>query len=87
MRILLAAMTAFILAGAVERAAAEPYYPWCAELRDRTGSSTNCGFTSYDQCMASVSGVGGFCRENSFNRTRVSEEPPPPRYRKRSQSH
>jgi hypothetical protein len=63
MRIILAALVALIVAGGAERASAAEY-PWCAELKDRDGSSTNCGFTSFGQCMATVSGVGGFCREN-----------------------
>jgi tetratricopeptide (TPR) repeat protein len=36
---------------------------WCAAYR--TGG-TNCGFNTYDQCMAAVSGVGGFCNRNPF---------------------
>jgi len=39
-------------------------YPWCAHLG--TGfESTNCGFTSFQQCMATVSGIGGFCQPNT----------------------
>ena len=37
---------------------------WCAEQGGRSGY-TNCGYYTYRQCMASVSGVGGFCRQNS----------------------
>ena len=34
-------------------------YPWCAHLG--TGfESTNCGFTTFQQCMDTVSGIGGF---------------------------
>lgn len=35
--------------------------PWCAAYRN---GSTNCGFYTYDQCMASVSGIGGYCNRN-----------------------
>jgi hypothetical protein len=39
-------------------------YPWCAHLG--TGfDSTNCGFTTFQQCMETVSGIGGFCMENN----------------------
>jgi hypothetical protein len=31
---------------------------WCANYRN---GSTNCGFQTFQQCMATVSGVGGFC--------------------------
>jgi hypothetical protein len=34
---------------------------WCATYRWGT---TNCGYSSSDQCWASVRGVGGFCRPN-----------------------
>jgi len=42
-------------------------YPWCAEYGGRQGG-TNCGFTSWRQCMAAVSGNGGYCTENRFFR-------------------
>jgi hypothetical protein len=39
-------------------------YPWCAHLG--TGfESTNCGFTTFQQCMDTVSGIGGFCQPNT----------------------
>ncbi len=44
-------------------AAAMPAYPWCARYFDRSGA-TACYFTSKPQCMAEVSGRGGFCLEN-----------------------
>ena len=39
-------------------------YPWCANYRSHGGQ--NCGFVSYRQCMAALSGNGGFCSENAF---------------------
>ena len=42
-------------------------YPWCAEYSVR-GGATNCGFSSLAQCRATISGVGGSCRENLFYR-------------------
>ena len=32
---------------------------WCARYSTRDGST--CGFISFQQCMATVSGIGGFC--------------------------
>jgi Protein of unknown function (DUF3551) len=32
---------------------------WCAHYGSHGG--TNCGFHSFAQCQAAVSGVGGFC--------------------------
>ncbi len=37
-------------------------YPWCAYYALRGG--TNCGFSTFEQCMATVSGVGGYCNRN-----------------------
>jgi hypothetical protein len=30
------------------------------------GGSTNCGFYSWGQCMATISGIGGYCALNQF---------------------
>ena len=35
-------------------------FPWCA-IYAKDGD-THCFFTSYEQCMATVSGIGGFCQ-------------------------
>lgn len=40
-------------------------YPWCAEYGTDMGGSRNCGFSTYEQCMAALSGNGGFCNRNS----------------------
>ncbi len=41
-------------------------YPWCAEYGGgEMGGGTNCGFTTYAQCMATLSGMGGFCNRNT----------------------
>jgi hypothetical protein len=46
---------------------------WCAQYG--TGfSGKNCGFYSFDQCRASVSGIGGFCQRNTFS-ANVAEPP------------
>lgn len=46
-------------AGAQTQVQAEDY-PWCA-IYAKDGDS-HCFFTSYEQCMATVSGIGGFCQ-------------------------
>jgi hypothetical protein len=40
-------------------------YPWCAEYGGTPDGPTNCGFVSFAQCLATVSGVGGFCVKNN----------------------
>ena len=47
-------------------ARAEIYYPWCAQYGASGDGGRNCGFSTYEQCMATVSGIGGFCERNSF---------------------
>jgi hypothetical protein len=36
--------------------------PWCANY----GFRTNCGFHTFAQCMATISGNAGFCSRNQF---------------------
>ncbi|MFZ2068331.1 MAG: DUF3551 domain-containing protein [Xanthobacteraceae bacterium] len=40
-------------------------YPWCAQYGGRMGGGENCGFSTYQQCMAALSGNGGFCNRNT----------------------
>jgi hypothetical protein len=72
MRILVFVLAIFVVtAGIVTRAEAQNY-PWCAQYSDGSGSK-NCGFTTFQQCLADVSGVGGFCTQNStYQPTRTS---------------
>jgi Protein of unknown function (DUF3551) len=42
---------------------ARPYYPWCAQFTDR-GEVRTCAYATQGQCLASVSGVGGYCFQN-----------------------
>jgi hypothetical protein len=55
-----------------------PYdpYPWCAVYGGRGGGGTNCGFRTWQQCMATVSGIGGFCEPNQFYNPRGAAERP-----------
>lgn len=39
-------------------------YPWCSQYTGSMGGSMNCGFSTFDQCMANVRGIGGFCVRN-----------------------
>jgi hypothetical protein len=42
-------------------------YPWCAQYSGGDdGGGRNCGFSTLEQCRATVSGVGGFCEPNLF---------------------
>ena len=58
-------------------------YPWCANYGDTDGGGgSNCGFTTREQCMATISGIGGYCDPNPFYR-RDAERPAPKRKRTR----
>lgn len=60
--VLSAALFAGLIAD-IRPSAAEVIYPWCA----RYGWSTrNCGFVSFDQCLMTVRGRGGFCERNAL---------------------
>ncbi len=45
---------------------ADPY-AWCAAYGGGPNcGGRNCGFTTIEQCRATVSGIGGFCEPNLF---------------------
>jgi hypothetical protein len=69
--LLLPSVICVAIVGIGTRAEAQNY-PWCAQYSDGTGSK-NCGFANFQQCLADVSGVGGFCTQNStYQPTRSS---------------
>jgi Protein of unknown function (DUF3551) len=39
-------------------------YPWCAIYYKGSGGTPRCNFATRDQCLASVSGIGGLCVQN-----------------------
>ena len=36
-------------------------YPWCARY---DWTTSNCGFVSFQQCLATIQGIGGRCQQN-----------------------
>jgi hypothetical protein len=50
---------------------AEVQYPWCAHYGHFGGAAENCGFSTLQQCMATVSGIGGSCDRNPMYRRHV----------------
>jgi hypothetical protein len=65
------------LAMGVRPGAAMVIYPWCAQYGGITSSTQNCGFTSFNQCLATARGSGASCVPNAW----YSPYPPPPSYR------
>jgi hypothetical protein len=53
------------MVGSNNDAEADPYR-WCATYGKGFGGAENCYFMTIEQCRASVSGLGGFCRPNNF---------------------
>ena len=51
-------------------------YPWCARCA-KGGDTENCGFTTFDQCLADVRAVGAYCALNT-----QYVRPPGPRTRR-----
>ncbi len=48
-------------------ARAEIQYPWCAQYSGgEEGGGRNCGFSTLEQCRATISGIGGSCEPNLF---------------------
>jgi uncharacterized protein DUF3551 len=80
MRISIFVLEIFVAAVAVGQRAEAQNYPWCAQYRD--GGATNCGFVSFEQCMDTIRGAGGFCNQNT-----QYQPPPGPHPSGRARSH
>ena len=67
------ATAALMLATSIQPSAAMVIYPWCVQYGQDT---SNCGFTSFQQCLATASGNGNNCRPNAW----YTPYPPPNTY-------
>ena len=56
---------AFIGAAGIGTTAEAQNFPWCSNFADGWGG-VNCGFTTYEQCMTTIHGSGGFCSQNNL---------------------
>jgi hypothetical protein len=63
MRTLLFLLAIFAVTAGIGTSAQAQNYPWCAQYSGLGG--TNCGFTTFAQCMATLAGMGGFCNANT----------------------
>jgi Protein of unknown function (DUF3551) len=64
MRVLLFIPAIFAVTAGIGSPAQAQNYPWCA-IYDVGDAAYNCSFVSREQCMATVSGIGGFCNANT----------------------
>ena len=69
MKLVLTALAVVAATAALNGSAQAQNYPWCA-IYSAFGAR-NCGFTTFEQCRATLSGMGGFCNANPMY------EPPP----------
>jgi Protein of unknown function (DUF3551) len=64
MRILLFLLAIFVVTDGIDTPAEAQNYPWCAVL-NVGDAAYNCGFDTREECMAALSGIGGFCELNN----------------------
>jgi hypothetical protein len=84
MRLLVILLGVFAGAVAIGTSAMAQDYPWCSNFADGWGG-TNCGFTSYEQCRATILGSGGFCAQNNtYKPPGAAAQPPRPTRNHRS---
>lgn len=80
MRVMLCGL--ILAAAAIASRAQAQNYPWCAQYSGDMGGAMNCGFVSFDQCMTTARGVGGFCFQNNTYRPPVTSKPSTPHPRR-----
>ena len=51
-------------------------YPWCAIYDGGGGGGENCGFTTFEQCMATARGMGSNCQPNTQYQPPPGPHPP-----------
>src|SRR5262249_56786038 len=64
MRLLLFMLVVCVGLAGLGKSAEAQNYPWCLHYGTGFGGM-NCGFTTYQQCMDTVSGIGGVCMQNN----------------------
>jgi hypothetical protein len=67
MRIMLLGLVALSVAlvGDVRPSAARSWHPWCA-VYATNNIGQECLFSTFEQCMATVRGIGGYCMQNVY---------------------
>jgi hypothetical protein len=54
--------------------AQSPYsYPWCALGGHRASNALSCYYTSWEQCRATMSGIGGNCVRSPYYHAQATE--------------
>jgi hypothetical protein len=72
-------VAASLLGGAQVSKAQSPYsYPWCAIYwggRGADAGARSCYYTSYEQCMATIFPIGGYCVESPYYHSQPTQPP------------
>jgi len=71
MRLLLLTLGLSVCVVGIGTRAEAQNYPWCAIYGGFDDGGTNCGFTTYQQCMDTARGMGSLCQPNT------QYQPPP----------
>jgi hypothetical protein len=85
MRLAVAGLLSLTVCATAAPAHADPYR-WCAQYGGFGGGGVeSCYYVTLEQCRASVSGIGGWCRESGWydGRPVSTDESPQRRSRKR----
>jgi hypothetical protein len=53
-----------VLVAAVAPCRAAPIYPWCTSGAGMDFGAVNCGFNTFEQCLATARGNGQTCQPN-----------------------
>ena len=62
-------LIAAVMLGETQAASAQSptSYPWCARyFGGAMVGATSCYYKSYEQCMTTLSGIGGYCYESPY---------------------
>ena len=66
MRLLLLTLGISVCVVGIGTRAEAQNYPWCAYYNFQQGGATNCGWATFEQCLATVWGIGGSCQLNTM---------------------
>lgn len=72
MRVAIASGALLVALLAAPTAGQAQTYPWCSRY---DWSTYNCGFSTLQQCLANVSGIGGICERNAHYYAQQPREP------------
>jgi hypothetical protein len=82
------AIAAALLGEAQVSNAQSPYsYPWCAISGGKDAGARSCYYMSWQQCMTTLSGIGGNCVESPYYHAQPTRLPHRPLVKPRHRRH